>query len=71
MSRYGGIDLHAHTRVAYPRPADNPTTTLINKSFYFNRIQHFYVKHFDSFYRLNPLKFKCLENPCISNTYLQ
>jgi hypothetical protein len=62
---------NAHWNSASEKPPISPTTTLINKSFYFNRIQHFYVKHFDSFYRLNPLKFKCLENPCISNTYLQ
>src|SRR5437879_9465538 len=46
----------------------NPTTTLTSKSFYFNRIQHFYVKCFDSFYRLNSLKFKYLARPCISIT---
>jgi hypothetical protein len=50
--------------------AINPTTTLTHKSFYFNKIQHFYVKCFDSFYCHNPLKFKCLSKPCISTTYL-
>jgi hypothetical protein len=48
----------------------NPTTTLTNKSFYFNRIWLFYVKCFDSFYRLNSLKFNRLAKPCISISYV-
>src|SRR4030095_9629103 len=48
----------------------NPTTTLTHKSFYFNRMQRFFVKRFAGFYRLNSLKFKRLSKPCISNTCL-
>jgi len=52
------------------RYLNNPTTTLTNKSFYFNRMGHSYVKGFDCFYRLNALKFNHLAKPCISITYV-
>jgi hypothetical protein len=44
----------------YAQVKYNPTTSLIGKSFNFNKIHRLYVKHFNSFCRYNPFNFNWL-----------